>query len=234
MKLLKMFFDMFFPPKCIYCGEFLSMGDRPLICRRCMDLIPQSTIRCGKCGGVITYNGGRPECLSCRAAGRYFDGVFAPAMYAGNVRAAILKYKFGAQVYMAKPLVYFTASGIKKLGVKADVVLSVPPDHKRQTKRGFDSTGQLAKLIASEIKVPYKSGWLRKIKSTPPQSKLTKAERLKNIKGAFTVTSRANVKDLSILLVDDVFTTGATTSEIAKILKKKGAKYVFVATLAKR
>ena len=65
-------------------------------------------------------------------------------------------------------------------------------------------------------------------------SKLTKEERLKNIKGAFAVTSRANVKDLNILLVDDVFTTGATTSEIAKILKKKGAKYVFVATLAKR
>ncbi len=234
MKILKMFFDLFFPPKCIYCGDFLAVGDRPLICKRCEDLIPQSTIRCSKCGGVITYNSGKPECLSCKAAGRYFDGVFSPALYESTVRTAILKYKFGTQVYMAKPLVYFTTCGLKKLGVKADVVLSVPPDPKRQSKRGFDSTGQLAKLVASSLKLPYKSSWLRKIKSTPAQSKLTKAQRLKNIKGAFALTSRANVKDLSILLIDDVFTTGATTSEIARILKKKGAKYVFVATLAKR
>ncbi len=234
MKLLKMVFDLFFPPKCIYCGEFLAVGDRPLICRRCLDLIPQSQLRCGKCRGVITYNSGKPECLSCKTAGRYFDGVFAPAMYALDVRSAILRYKIGTQTYMAKPLTYFTVQGLKKLGIKADVVLSVPPDPARQTKRGFDSTGQLAKLIASNLKVPYKSNWLRKIKSTPSQSTLSKAQRLRNVKGAYSVTSRAKIKGLSVLLVDDVFTTGATTSEIAKILKKKGAKYVFITTLAKR
>ncbi|MFA7636552.1 MAG: ComF family protein [Monoglobales bacterium] len=234
MNLFTSVFDLFFPPKCIYCGEFLALGDRPLICRRCLDLIPISQLRCGKCGGVITYNNGMPECLSCKTAGRYFDGVFAPATYNGNVRLAILKYKFSAQTYMAKPLSYFTAGGLKKLGVKADLVLSVPPDPKRRTKRGFDYTGQLAKYVASELKIPFRSDWLKKTKSTPAQSRLTKAERLKNIKGSFALTSKANVAGLSILLVDDIFTTGATTSEVSKLLKKKGAKYVFVATLAKR
>lgn len=234
MNVLKSVFDLLFPPKCIYCGQFLAIGDRPLICKRCMDLIPIINVRCGKCGGVITYNNGKPECLSCRAAGRYFDGVFAPASYVTNVRAAILKYKFGSQTYMSKPLTHFTVEGLKKLGIKADAVLSVPPDPKRRTKRGFDYTGQLAKNISVALKIPYKPGWMKKIKSTPPQSRLTKAERLKNIKGAFALTPRAKVKGLSILLIDDVFTTGATTSEIAKVLKKKGAKYVFIATLAKR
>lgn len=234
MKLFKIIFDLFFPPKCIYCGEFLSLGDRPLICRRCRDLVPLIQVRCAKCGGVLTYNGGKPECLSCRAAGRFFDGVYATSAYSGNVREAILKYKFGAQTYLAKPLCHFTADGLKKLGVKADVILSVPPDPKRQTKRGFDPTGQLAKIISSSLKIPHRSNWLKKVKSTPAQSKLTRAERLKNIKGAFALSSRANVKDVNILLIDDIFTTGATTSEIAKVLKKKGAKYVFVVTLAKR
>ena len=234
MKIFKIIFDLFFPPRCIYCGEFLALGDRPLICRRCRDLVPLMQVRCGKCGGVLTYNGGKPECLSCKAAGRYFDGVFSVSAYSGNVREAILKYKFSQQTYMLKSLCYFTCAGIKKLGIKADVILSVPPDPARRAKRGFDATGLIAKTISAEIKIPYKSNWLRKIKSTPAQSKLTKAERLKNIKGAFKLTSRANVNDLSILLVDDVFTTGATTSEIAKVLKKKGAKYVFVVILAKR
>ena len=234
MKIFKAIFDLFFPPRCIYCGEFLALGDRPLICGRCQDLVPKMQVRCAKCGGVITYNSGRPECLSCKAAGRYFDGVFSPSAYAGDVRSAILKYKFGSRIYLAKSLCFFAADGLKKLGVKVDVILSVPPDPKRVSKRGFDATGQLAKIISSSLKIPYKSGWLKKIKSTPAQSKLTKAERLKNIKGAFALSSKADVKDLCILLIDDVFTTGATTSEIAKILKKKGAKYVFVATLANR
>lgn len=234
MKIFKIIFDLFFPPRCIYCGEFLALGDRPLICRRCRDIVPLVQVRCGKCGGVLTYNGGKPECLSCQVAGRYFDGVFSASAYSDKVRDAILKYKFGQQTYMAKSLCYFACDGIKKIGVKADVILSVPPDPARRAKRGFDATGLIAKTISTDIKIPYKSNWLKKIKSTPAQSKLTKAERLKNIKGAFKLTTHAKIKDLNILLIDDVFTTGATTSEIAKVLKKNGAKYVFVATLAKR
>lgn len=233
MKLLKMFFDLFFPPKCIYCDEFIALGDRPLICRKCSDLLPHIEIRCSKCGGVFTYNNGKPECLTCKAAGRYFDGVFSASSYKGNIRKAILKYKFSSQVYMAKPLAHFTEMGLKKLGVIADVVISVPPDPKRRTKRGFDSTGEIAKEIASNLKVPYKSNIVRKIKSTPPQSSLTHAQRLKNLKGAFALTANTKINGLSVLLIDDVFTTGTTTSEIAKLLKKKGAKYVFVATLAR-
>ena len=232
MKLLTVFFDIFFPPKCIYCGKFLVPGDRPLICRRCADSIPYIQTRCAKCGGVFTYNNGRPECLSCKVAGRYFDGVFAPAKYNAGLRTAILKYKFGSQTYMAKPLSYFTAEGLKKLGVKADVVLTVPPDPARIPKRGFDPAEQLGRVIASQLGLPYKANWLKKIKSTPNQSRLTKAQRLKNLKGAFALTGKADVKGLSILLIDDIITTGATTSEVAKLLKKKGAEYVFVATLA--
>lgn len=233
MNLMKIFFDLFFPPKCIYCDEFLALGNRPLICRKCKDLLPKIEVRCSKCGGVFTYNNGKPECLTCKAAGRYFDGVFSASSYHGNMRKAILKYKFSSQVYMAKPLTHFTLAGLKKLGVKTDVVISVPPDPKRRTKRGFDSTGELAKVIASGLKLPYKHNIVRKIKSTPAQSTLTRAQRLKNLKGAFAVSSTANLDGLSVLLVDDVFTTGATTSEISKLLKKKGAKYVFVATLAR-
>ena len=234
MKIFNAFFDLFFPPRCIYCNSPLVLGERPLICRKCMDTIPNLNIRCGKCDGVLTYNSGRPECLVCKTAGRYFDGVFAPAKYIGNVRTAILKYKFAGQAYMAKSLVHFTTNSLKRLGIKTDIVLSVPPDTRRQSKRGFDSTGALAKIISGSLKIPYKSGWLKKVRSTPPQSRLTKSQRLKNVKGAFGVTSKARVDGLSILLIDDVFTTGATTSEIAKILKKKGAKYVFVATLARK
>ena len=233
MNLLKIFFDLFFPPKCIYCNDFLALGDRPLICRKCKDLLPKIEVRCSKCGGVFTYNNGKPECLTCKAAGRYFDGVFSASSYQGNVRKAILKYKFDSQIYMAKSLTDFTLTGLKKLAVKTDIVVSVPPDPGRRTKRGFDSAGELAKVIAENLKLPYKSNLVRKIKSTPAQSTLTRAQRLKNVKGAFAVSSTAKLSGLSVLLVDDVFTTGATTSEISKLLKKKGAKYVFVATLAR-
>ena len=227
-----MFFDIFFPPKCIYCGKFLAPGDRPLICRKCADKVPYIQTRCSKCGGVFTYNSGKPECLSCKVAGRYFDGAYAPAKYNTDVRTAILKYKFGSQTYMAKPLSHFTVEGLKKLGIKADVVLSVPPDPGRANKRSFDPTEQLGRTIASQLNLPYKSNWIKKIRSTPNQSKLTRAQRLKNLKGAFALTKKANVKGLKILLVDDIITTGATVSEVTKVLKKNGAEYVFVATLA--
>ncbi len=234
MKFLDCVSDILFPPKCIYCGELLPIGTRPMICRKCFDVVPLYNIRCGKCGGVITYNSGRPECLSCKAAGRYFDGVFAASVYHNNLRTAILKYKFGPQPYMAKTLCHFTVCGLKKLGISADFVLSVPPDPARLSRRGFDSTGVLAKHIAAAIKIPYKQGYIRKIKSTPAQSTLTHAQRVKNLKGAFALTSKASVKGRAVILVDDVFTTGSTVSEISRIIKKNGASYVFVVTIAKR
>ncbi len=227
--------DLLFPPKCIFCGKLLSPGARPLICDRCSEDIPLPKNKCAKCGGDLNYYENRPICTTCRTAGRHFDGCLSSAIYAGDMRNAIHEYKFKYRMYMSKPLVYSLARRLKQIGISRcniDYITAVPGDASRIRERGFDCAGLLAKDLAEMLDIPYNPKILQKIKITQSQRGLSATERAKNVRGAYRVTSADLVKGKSILLVDDVFTTGATATEVSRVLKRCKASYVFVATVA--
>ena len=228
--------DLMFPPKCIYCGKLLKPETRPFICENCMDNIPCEHNNCAKCGGKLNMIDGRPVCTTCRTAGRYFDASLASADYDGAVREAVAEFKFRYRMYMSASLAYFLADKLKQLGINKeniDYVTGVPCDIARTKQRGFDSAGLLAKETAAALGIPYKTGVLEKIHSTRSQRGLDANERAKNVKGAYKAAKPDDIKGKSILLVDDIITTGSTITETSRILKRSGAKYVFAATVAK-
>ena len=117
-------------------------------------------------------------------------------------------------------------------GEAFDVVLPVPMHWRRRLQRGFAHARALAARVAIELHVPLGSD-LSRTRNTPPQTHLPRSRRIENVRGAFAVRSPATVRGASILLVDDVTTTGATVDEATRALLAAGAHHVAVAVLAK-
>jgi ComF family protein len=167
-------------------------------------------------------------CWQCVKKAPPFSKVMNYGLYEGALADAINHLKFHGLKRLARPLgrllLSFDLPGI-------DCIIPVPLSIKRLRERGFNQSLLIAKVISEEIKVPLMMDVLLKRKETPPQTSLTAKERLSNLKKAFVV--KGNIQGLSLLLVDDVMTTGATVTECSKMLIKAGAKEVIVLTLAR-
>jgi len=114
-----------------------------------------------------------------------------------------------------------------------DRVIPVPLHPSRLRQRGYNQSLLLAREVSQKYLIPLDFTSLRRVRPTPPQTQLSGAERRKNIRGAFAVQNPEPLAKASILLIDDVFTTGATVEECSKILLRAGAKRVDVLTLAR-
>ena len=178
----------------------------------------------------------KPLCYTCRAAKRYFDGAVSATRYTERMRKAIHRFKFYGETYMTPTLAKFVSYAFEKSGAKADafdLAISVPPDKMRKNRRGFDHAKLLGKAVADNLNIPFCEKAAVKIKNNLPQHTLTARQREENVHGVYKIVKPDDVKGKNILLIDDVFTTGSTVNEISRILKKAGAKYVLVATIAK-
>lgn len=227
--------DLFFPPKCVFCGKLQSPGTRPVICYECLNSIPEDSLKCVKCGGNMHLSDGRFHCYTCKSVGRHYDAAFSIFPYKDNIRSAILRFKFSGETAAAADFGYLLADFILRLGFSKNniqYITYVPADKQRERSRGFNHMKQIAGYVGKYTKIPVKDHVVEKNKSTPAQSTLKAQERAKNIVGVFSVNERALIKNKCIILLDDIFTTGATTIEVAKTLKRAGAKYVCVITLA--
>lgn len=114
-----------------------------------------------------------------------------------------------------------------------DLILPVPLHRNKLRQREFNQAAGLARRIGKYFEIPVSTDNLQQIRSTKSQTKLTKTQRIANVKGAFRVKRADELNGKSVLLVDDVFTTGATVDECSKVLLAAGAKEVFVMTLAR-
>jgi ComF family protein len=116
----------------------------------------------------------------------------------------------------------------------AQVVIPVPLHWWRHFRRGYNQAEALAAAIAVRLKVEHRPGWLRRVRPTPSQAQLAKSARRTNVRGAFRAARRARLAGRTVLLVDDVLTTGSTAGEAARALRQAGAAAVHVAVLAHR
>ncbi len=114
-----------------------------------------------------------------------------------------------------------------------DLLIPVPLDRKKKWEREFNQASLLMEALAKEFRIPCSQNNLIKIRPTPAQSSLKREQRFINVKGAFRVRRPWEVNNKAMLLIDDVFTTGATVSECARVLKDKGAKRIEVLSLAR-
>lgn len=140
------------------------------------------------------------------------------------IRSQILDLKFQEKPYIYKTIGYFLKNIQKSFEIlrKYDIMIIVPVSQTRKKERGYNQSDLIAREISSMINVPIKKDILYKIKHTVPQSTLNKQQREENAKGVYKATNIKKIQDKKVLLIDDIYTTGNTVNECAKILIEKG------------
>ena len=216
-----------FPEKitCVACGKEVFAGE--FLCARCKTAMPYLPAKvCIKCGRKIHVDG---VCENCKESLPAFDFARSVCSFAPPAQTLVHSLKFGGKTYLTDYLSEEITALFMREGVRADVVVGIPMSEKERRRRGFNQSFLLAEQVAKKTGKPY-AEVLQKVKETKRQAKLGRKQREKNLKGAFRVVDRVAVKGRRVLIVDDVLTTGATTSEAAERLKRAGAKAVFVLT----
>lgn len=143
----------------------------------------------------------------------------------------ILRFKFGNCPQLSSPFAQLMTSLFNEKKIKVDLVTAVPLAQLRRRSRGYDQAQLLATQMASFLALPYR-GTLVRLRETKAQAKLSREQRLLNVVGAFRINADS-VAGKRVLLVDDVYTTGATVKECSRVLLQAGAQSVVVFTLAR-
>lgn len=235
--------DWLYPPRCRACGAWIRGQDAEFFCGACwrrLQLVSHPT--CDVCGRPFPRaSGDGHTCGSCLARPPAFARARAWACYPTDdsaehpLRQVVQKFKYGRKVSLGKPLGRLLAYGCRQFlnECQPDLILPVPLHPKRLRWRGFNQSVLLARQVSRAADVPLDLFTLCRSKETPPQTQLTEEERRRNVRAAFSVKTRDAIAGKRILLVDDVYTSGATVNECSRVLKKSGAKAVYVLTLAR-
>ena len=177
--------------------------------------------------------GKETTCKYCTASKPKFAAARSACVYDGNTRKIAVRFKFRDGTYLAPHIASFMLNAGRELLYKTDVITAVPLHYNRQLKRKYNQASLLAKHLAKQTKIAYEPFLLKRIKSTKQQTKLNKKQRTENVEDAFQASDDFNYRGKTIMIVDDVMTTGATINECAKALKQKGAKKVYALTFAR-
>lgn len=224
--------DLVLPPRCPGCGEIVDGDDR--FCANCFSQLafigpPQ----CACCGTPLPHEGdAAAQCGACLADPPAFARARAPLAYGGPARKVVLDLKHGRRLHLARLM---ARAMLRSAGPLAQDAIIVPvPSHRwRIWQRGFNQAAQIARQISRNSGRPLAVDALERIKPTASTKGLSRQARLKNVKGAFRVARPAAVAGRTVILVDDVMTTGATVSACAGKLVKAGARHVEVLTYAR-
>lgn len=230
-KALDTFDDALYPLDCTcdVCGEELVEDTRYRLCSECIANLPYAK-------GHICLNCGMPlddesdYCNRCQNQKSSFVKNRSPLVYDGEVKRMIHKLKFGKKKYIAQTLGALMADKYLESGMDSEIIVFVPMTESELKKRGFNQAELLAMEVGRRLDIPVLPA-LVKIKDTSQQKELKGKDRASNLEGAFACLFE-QVKGRKILLVDDVFTTGATANECANTLLKAKAREVCVLTAA--
>lgn len=218
------FLDLFFPKKCLLCGHIGKY-----FCDCCKNKLPHNEQLI--CPGCLNPSLSGITHAFCHKK-TPIDQVFFPFKYEGAIKKAIKKIKYQGVFAITEDLVAITAERVDQTLFTDMLLVPVPLHQKRYKTRGFNQAELIAKHLSQLWHIPYDATVLKRVRNTRPQVELKKKDRQSNIKGAFEVCDSKKVKDRKIVLVDDVFTTGATLTECARVLKKKKASTIWVFTIA--
>ncbi len=223
MKLLDRITEIFYPSRCPCCGR-LNDGGQP--CDSCYDdLIKQAVV-----GKVCRYCGHEKTNCECRRYHYLFEGVCSPFYNRGAAQKGVYMLKFQNAPYVAEFFGQRMADTVLKRFPKInfDVVCIVPSTRKSLRNRKYDYVELLGKETAKDLKLQLDKGLLKKVRDTEKQHNLSHDKRQQNVKGAYKASKRLDGK--TVLLVDDIKTTGYTLNECAKQLRLAGAEKVYCVT----
>ena len=202
------------------------------MCGICGKLDPKSL--CNKCKIKLQKNA-ICKIEDYKNTSSYFDEHIYLFQYNGEIRDAILKYKFDEKSYIYRTFLEFIKNNenICAQIKKYDIIIPVPISKKRLNSRGYNQSSLIAKNLAQELNIEYSEKILIKIKDNKPQSEMKQDTRKSNVSGVYKVINEERINNKKVLIVDDIFTTGSTADECAKVLKENNAESLGVFTLAK-
>jgi ComF family protein len=233
MPTAKPLLNLFFPPQCLICDALVP--ENGTLCIACWQAVPFiSKPMCACCGLPFEYavdeNTLCGECLQERPGYSRARSVFA---YNDTSRSLILKLKFQDEMGFSAILSKWLAQTGQELIAASDLIVPVPLHYFRLVRRRYNQSSLLAAHLAKLSQLPMNQQALKRVKATTPQSGLSENQRKENVKRAFEVGNPDAVKNKSVLLIDDVMTTGSTIDACTKVLLETGASAVNVLTLAR-
>jgi ComF family protein len=227
--------SLLYPPACTICSASVAASE--YLCAECdakiTRIVPPFCAKCSEpFAGAIS---GAFTCANCAHRTLHFDAAVAAYRSRGIVRRVILDFKYGRQVHLRHPVARWLLAAFdddRLRGRRFNIIIPVPLHPARERQRGFNQAGLLAESLSAHMSIEAKPV-LERIRYTTTQTAFDRAERMENLHGAFRLRKKADVRDLHVLLIDDVLTTGSTLSECARVLKKAGALSVHAATAAR-
>ena len=231
--------DLIYPMSlyCISCGKIIDGSRTYRLCNECMEAANWITDRhCAKCGKPLSDNDPGERCFGCsecEASGRphAFDRGHACAGYGTVEQSVIFAFKYGSRSDIGSTVGemmhdrMLAEYGADELAGRYGMVIPVPVYREKKKKRGYNHADIMAEDFAKRSGLRCDTGTVIRTRDTAPMKGLGPEERRANIKGAFSIRERKlpQIKDADILLIDDIYTTGATIDEIASLLKAAGA-----------
>ncbi len=230
--------SIIFPCTCRLCHKIVGDSAFGVVCEDCWNKIKAiEDPFCSVCGYPFVSKCVEPGalCGSCRHQLFAFDFARSYSSFSDPLKEIIHQFKYCGHLSLARPLgrhlqaVYHSFPA----ALRSDVIIPVPLHKARERERGFNQAAELAKQLSGLTRIPFQPGWFVRTRPTEVQAGLSRRQRRMNLKGAFQVSRRAVLANRDILLLDDVFTTGATLNECATILKRSGCRRVNVLTIAR-
>ena len=221
------FLDVIFPRRCIVCDRVLKMSENG-ICGECANLVhkivPPYCMTCGK----QIRNEDEILCPDCRDTYHYYDEGRAMYLYDDAMKRSIYRFKYGGRCEYAKFYGEQLSFKFKEYldHIAPDVLIPIPIHKKRLKKRGYNQAELIAAELSNRLKIPLCSNLLIRTDETLRQKDLNASERQNNLKKAFK-TTRNDVKLSTAVLIDDIYTTGATIDAAAAALKGIGVGKVY-------
>ncbi|HKN86278.1 MAG TPA: ComF family protein [Nitrospiraceae bacterium] len=232
------FFHVILPAQCACCSAALSDDPVPFFCRSCWGGIePLRGPSCPRCGRPFASSYAlqhSPDhvCGACRSDPPAYTRAWSLYPYASPLQEAVHLFKYNKKVSLADALgALMNRATIDPVHI--DVIIPVPLHPTRLRNREYNQSLLLADGVSRARHIPLSYDNLIRIRETAPQTDLSRAVRLKNLRRAFVVRRPQDMSGKHVLIIDDVFTTGTTVNECAKTLRKAGASEVYVCTLAR-
>lgn len=231
-----------FPAPCRICTRILDTGSPIPFCHSCTEALTQTLPEplCARCGRPIVSAASAegmslPLCHLCRSQVYAFDFARSFGAYTPRMSRAILLLKYGNVAPIGAWFARRLAGLIERQpqGFAVDAIIPVPLDRGRLRERGYNQAELIAKPLARMLRIPFRSYLLVRTRPRPNQLRLTRRERWETVRGAYATHKTAQVDNLRVLLVDDVFTTGATLDACSRALKGAGAARVVGLTVAR-
>jgi len=230
---LQSILDWIYAPTCIACRTLITLNDTQprdmLLCRLCQSLFETISSPICKCCGIPTEKEVE-RCVSCFGKGFSFAQNRATFLYDELMRDLLHELKFRQNKQIAHSLGKLWAMHIQ-LSTSDVILVPLPMHKKKQQERGFNQAEILTQYLSQQLGIPMENVLLRTV-DTPPQSGLHPRQRVENVAGAFEVAKHTTTEGKNYIIVDDIYTTGASLNECASVLKEAGAASVSCMTLS--